>query len=49
MVFPREWVEQRRGVIPKRVGVVAQSYGVRASNARTCEQERVVVCVGIFE
>jgi hypothetical protein len=40
MVFPREWVEQRRGVIPRRVGVVAQSYGARELNARTCEQER---------
>jgi hypothetical protein len=33
-------VEQRRGVIPMRVRVVAQSCGVRALNARACEQER---------
>jgi hypothetical protein len=40
MVFPWEWVEQRRGMIPKRVRVVAQSYSVRALNAWMCEQER---------
>jgi hypothetical protein len=40
MVFPKESVEQRRGVIPKRARVVAQSCGVRALNARVCEQER---------
>jgi hypothetical protein len=40
MVSPKEWVEQRRGVIPRRVRVVAQSCGVRALNARMCEQER---------
>jgi hypothetical protein len=33
-------VEQRRGVIPSRVRVVARSYGVRALNARAREQER---------
>jgi hypothetical protein len=31
--LPRESVEQRQDVIPKRVGVVAQSCGVRALNA----------------
>jgi hypothetical protein len=40
MVFPSELVEQRRGVIPRRVRVVAQSYDVRALNARAHEQER---------
>jgi hypothetical protein len=40
MVFPRGSVEQRRGVIPRRVKVVAQSCCVRALNAQTCEQER---------
>jgi hypothetical protein len=39
MVFPRGSIEQRRGVIPRRVNIVAQSSGVRALNARTCEQE----------
>jgi hypothetical protein len=37
MVFPKEWVEQHRGVNPKRVRVVAQSCGARALNARMCE------------
>jgi hypothetical protein len=49
MVLPREWVEQRRGMIPRRVGVMAQSCGVRALNAWTCKQERGVVCVGTLE
>jgi hypothetical protein len=40
MAFPRESVEQRRGVIPRRVRVVAQSCGIRALNARAREQER---------
>jgi hypothetical protein len=40
MAFPRESVEQHRGVIPRHVRVVAQSCGVRALNARTREQER---------
>jgi hypothetical protein len=40
MVFPREWVEQHRGVIPRRVRVLVRSCGVRALNARMCEQER---------
>jgi hypothetical protein len=40
MAFPRELVEQHRGMIPRRVRVVAQSCGVRALNACTCEQER---------
>jgi hypothetical protein len=39
MVFPTGSVEQRQGVIPRRVRIVAQSCGVRALNARTCEQE----------
>jgi hypothetical protein len=39
MTFPRESVEQHRGVIPTRVRVVAQSCGVRALNARAREQE----------
>jgi hypothetical protein len=39
MGFPKELVEQRRGVIPRRVGVVAQSCNVRALNAQTSEQE----------
>jgi hypothetical protein len=42
-------VEQRRGVIPRCVGVVEQSCGVRALNAWTWEQERGVVCAGILE
>jgi hypothetical protein len=33
-------VEQRQGVIPRCVRVVAQSYGVRALNTRAREQER---------
>jgi hypothetical protein len=40
MAFPRESVEQRRGVIPRRVRVVVRSCGVRASNAHAREQER---------
>jgi hypothetical protein len=40
MVLPRESVEQRRGVIPRCVRVVAQSCGARALNARMREQER---------
>jgi hypothetical protein len=40
MAFPRESVEQHRGVIPRRVRVVAQSCGGRALNARTREQEQ---------
>jgi hypothetical protein len=40
MAFPRESVEQRRGVIPGRVRVVARSCGVRALNARARERER---------
>jgi hypothetical protein len=32
-----------------RVGVVAQSRGVRALNARTCEQEQNVVRAGTLE
>jgi hypothetical protein len=40
MGFSRELVEQRRGVIPRRVGVVAQSCNVKALNAQMSEQER---------
>jgi hypothetical protein len=40
MASPRESVEQRRGVIPRRVRVVARSCGVRALNVRAREQER---------
>jgi hypothetical protein len=40
MAFPRESVERHRGVIPRRVRVVARSCGVRALNARAREQER---------
>jgi hypothetical protein len=46
MAAPRELVQQHRGGIPMHVGVVAQSRGVRALNARTCEQERGVVRAG---
>jgi hypothetical protein len=35
-----ELVEQRLGVIPRRVGDGAQSCGVKALNAWACEQER---------
>jgi hypothetical protein len=45
MVPPREWAEQRRGVIPRRVRVVAQFCGARALNARMREQEQGVTCV----
>jgi hypothetical protein len=38
--IPQGLVEHRRGVIPRHVGVVAQSCDVRALNAQTCEQER---------
>jgi hypothetical protein len=40
MAFPWESAEQRRGVIPRRVRVVARSCGVRALNAHVREQER---------
>jgi hypothetical protein len=39
MAFPGEPVEQRRGVIPRRVRVMAQSCGVRALNAHARERE----------
>jgi hypothetical protein len=39
-VPPRELVEQRRGVIPRRVRVVARPCGVRALNARTHGREQ---------
>jgi hypothetical protein len=35
MASPRELAKQRRGVIPRRVRVVARPCGVRALNART--------------
>jgi hypothetical protein len=41
MASPRELAKQRRGVIPRRVRVVAQPCGVRALNARTCVREQV--------
>jgi hypothetical protein len=41
MGSPRESVEQRQGVIPRRVRVVVQSCGVRALNARTRGREQV--------
>jgi hypothetical protein len=40
MAAPRELAEQWWGEIPGRVGVVVLSCGVKALNARTCEQER---------
>jgi hypothetical protein len=40
MAFPRESVEQRLGMIPRRVRVVARSCGVRALNAHSRERER---------
>jgi hypothetical protein len=43
MASPRELAEQRRGVIPRRVRVVAQPCGVRALNARTSMREQVRV------
>jgi hypothetical protein len=41
MGSPRELAEQHRGVIPRRVRVVARPCGVRALNARTRGQEQV--------
>jgi hypothetical protein len=41
MASPRELVEQRRGMIPRRVKVVARPCGVRALNARTRVREQV--------
>jgi hypothetical protein len=41
MASPRELAEQRWGVIPKRVRVVARPCGVRALNARTRVREQV--------
>jgi hypothetical protein len=41
MASPRELAEQRRGVIPRRVRVVARPCGVRALNARTRVREQV--------
>jgi hypothetical protein len=41
MGSPRELAEQRRGVIPRRVKVVARPCGVRALNARTHRRGQV--------
>jgi hypothetical protein len=41
MASPRELAKQRRGVIPKRVKVVARPCGVTALNARTRVWEQV--------
>jgi hypothetical protein len=46
MASPRELAKQRRGVIPRRVRVVARPCGVRALNARTCVREQVRGGVG---
>jgi hypothetical protein len=46
-VPPKELVEQRWGVIPRRVRVVARPCGVRAFNARTRRWEQARV--GAFE
>jgi hypothetical protein len=45
MASPRELAEERQGVIPRRVRVVAQPCGVRALNARTRVREQVRVGV----
>jgi hypothetical protein len=55
MASPRELAKQRRGVIPKRVRVVARPCCVGALNARTRVREQVRVrraggaCVGALE
>jgi hypothetical protein len=41
--LPRELAKQRRGVIPRRVRVVAWPCGVRELNARTRVREQVRV------
>jgi hypothetical protein len=41
MASPRELARQRRGVIPRRVRVVARPCGVRALNARARVREQV--------
>jgi hypothetical protein len=44
MVLPRESVEQRRGVIPRHVRVVAQTCGVRALNVSDMRAGAGVTC-----
>jgi hypothetical protein len=43
MAYPQELAEQRRGVIPRCIRVVARPCGARALNARTHVWEQVRV------